>query len=241
MTSRLATGSEASAARDFAARAVLGDGVPDDLDIRSEELSRARHALAYLKARIGDDLMHKLLGDDVARTTAQARAWVSQSRGSWRSAQIDLVVRGPTAQAFHRWYEQAMASRREDVLRAGHPEHFVLHSGDKGIEVVENIGETDLPWRVVYRPLPDDAFPSPWDEDFPTRFGAEIVDAGGVRVGYTMHQLRDDGGQLRLRLRTLLPDAAPPSLLDRHLRHFAIEFTNWTEIAWRESCGGTQP
>ena len=131
-----------------------------------------------------------------------------------------------------------MAERREDVLRAGHPEHFVLHPSEAGIEVVENVGETDLPWRIIYRSLPDDAFPLPWEAGYPVRFGAEIVDGDGLRVGYTMHHSRDAEDGLHLLLRTLLPQVAPPALVERHLRHFAIEFTNWTRVAWLEERDG---
>ena len=105
---------------------------------------------------------------------------------------------------------------------------------------MENIGETDLPWRVFYRTLPDDAYPLPWDDDYPERFGAEIVDGDGLRVGYTMHQLRDGDDGLHLLLRTLLPEAAPSWLVERHLWHFSIEFFNWTRVAWRESRAGSQ-
>ena len=128
-----------------------------------------------------------------------------------------------------------MAERRETVLRARHPEHFVLSPGDDRIEVVENIGETDLPWRICYRKLPEDQCPMDWDPAYPVRFGAEIVDSDGLRVGYTMHQSRDDADGMRLHLRTLPPAAAPQTLVDRHLRHFAIEFTNRTRTAWLEA------
>ncbi len=224
----------------FIARAVLSTGVMDDDAIRGEELTRAQHALAYLKGKIGNARMRELLAEDTARTKAQARTWVEQSAGRWRTDQVELVVSGPTAKDFHRWYEQAMAEKREAVLRAGHPEHFMLHPEDDGIEVIENIGETDLPWRVVYRALPEDAFPLPWDGGYPTRFGAELVDSDGLRLGFTMHESRDCDDGMHLLLRTVLPEAAPSWLVQRHLHHFVIEFRNWTEVAWREAQGEGQ-
>ncbi len=53
-----------------------------------------------------------------------------------------------------------------------------------------------------------------------------------------MHQLRDGDYGPHLLLRTLLPEAAPSWLGERHLRHFWIEFFNWTRVAWRESQTG---
>lgn len=219
----------------FEARAALDGRLLDGRGIRDAELARSRHALAYLKERIGDERMRELLADDIAATTARVRDWVNASGGRWRTGVTELIVSGPSADAFHGWYDRAMAERREAVLRAGHPEHFVLSPGEAGIEVVENIGEAELPWRVFYRSLPDDAFPMAWDPDWPTRFGAELVDDEGYRVGFTMHQARDAADGLHLRLRTLLPEAAPPALVERHLRHFAIEFANWTRTAWLET------
>ncbi len=68
------------------------------------------------------------------------------------------------------------------------------------------------------------------------RFGAEIVDVDGLRVGYAMPQARRDARDgMHLLLRTRLPQATPPSLIGRHLRHFAIEFTSWTRTAWLEA------
>ncbi len=212
------------------------DGQPiSEEAIRGHELSRARHALAYLKARLGNDAMRRLLASDLSTTADQVRDWVARSDGRWQTATIELVVPGLSAQAFHDWYEAAMAGKRETVLRAGHPEHFVLSPGDDGVEVLENVGETALPWRVFYRSLPEADFPVAWDDAYPVRFGAEIVDTDGLRVGYTMHQSRNCAEGMRLLLRTLLPEAAPRSLVERHLRHFTIEFSNWTRVARQES------
>lgn len=218
----------------FAAIASIDGERLDARSIRDEELARGRHALAYLKERIGNEGMRDLLARDIDATTRQVRAWVEASAGRWRTGVTELTVPGPPAATFHRWYERAMAERREAVLRAGHPEHFLLSPGNGGVEVVENVGETDLPWRIFYRALPDDVFPLNWDAAYPVRFGAEIVDSDGLRVGYTMHQGRDAADGMHLHMRTLLPEAAPQALVDRHLRHFAIEFTNWTRAAWLE-------
>ncbi len=217
---------------DIRASAVIEHQRFTDADIRGLELDRARHALAYLKGKLGNDAMRALLGDDLKAMQATVRGWVEASEGSWQSASVALVVPGPSAEAFQRWYVDAMANARETELRAGHPEHFVSHPLSNQVEVVENIGETELPWRVFYRSLPEDfAFPLPWDSSYALHYGMEILDADGLRVGFSMRQSRDADDGLHLHFTTLLPKAAPPELLRRHLNHFAIEFRNWTHAA----------
>lgn len=148
---------------------------------------------------------------------------------------VELTVPGPGAAAFHEWYTAMLAHGREATMRAGHPEHFVSHpQPGRPTEVIENIGETALPWQIFYQLVPDAALPAAWDPAYPVRFGMELLDADSRRVGFSMHQLRDAADGLHLQLRTFLPAAAPPALVPRHLHHFAIEFRNWTHAAWLE-------
>lgn len=218
--------------RDYAATAVIAGQRLSNGDMRDAELERARHALAYLKRKLGNDAMRRLLDDDLQAMAAQVRGWVEASGGAWQSGSVKLLVPGPTAAAFQEWYVNAMAGGREAELRAGHPEHFVSHPLPGTVEVVENIGETALPWRVFYRALSTGfAFPMAWDPAFALHYGMEILDGDGLRVGFSMRQSRDEPDGLHLQFTTLLPQTAPPALVRRHLNHFAIEFRNWTRAA----------
>jgi len=218
------------------AAAVIGEEQLTNRDIRDLELERARHALVYLKRKLGNDAMRGLLEDDLQAMTAQVRDWVEASDGAWQSGSLKLTVPGPSARVFQAWYVNAMAEGHEAELRAGHPEHFVSHPVPGKVEVVENIGETELPWRVFYRSLPEDFdFPMPWDPGYSLHCGMEILDSDGLRVGYSMRQSRDAKDGLHLQFTTHLPKAAPPELVRRHLNHFAIEFRNWTRAAWLAS------
>lgn len=227
--------------RDFPVRAILEKEHLKkehftNSDIRDTELERARHALAYLKAKIGNAAMLVLLEDDLAAMTAQVRGWVEASNGAWQTGSVELIVPGPSAAAFHKWYTNAWTNSCEAELRAGHPEHFVSHS-HPGVsaEVVENIGATELPWWVLYKQPADGEFPEPWNPAYPVHFGMELRDSSNLRVGFTMHQMRDQDDGMHLLLTTFLPAAAPCELVHRHLHHFTIEFRNWTRMAWLES------
>lgn len=205
-------------------------------EISEAELERARHALAYLTEKLGNEAMRALLSRDLDATTTRTEEWLAASDGTWQSRSVELIVAGPSATEFHDWYQAMVSDGRESVMRAGHPEHFLSHPQPEFIEVIENVGETDLPWRIFYHALAEDdpSFPSEWDRDFPVRFGAEILNPLGSRIGFTMHQSRDAGDGMHLRLTTHLPAAVPNEVVRRHLRHFAIEFTNWTRVANQE-------
>ncbi len=227
----------------FQASASMAERHLSDRDIRDAELERARHALAYLEGKLGNTAMRALIADDLEAMQATVRDWVEASGGAWRTASLELTVPGPSAREFQDWYIDAMARGREAELRAGHPEHFVSHPLLDRVEVVENIGETALPWRVFYRALPDDfALPLPWDGAYAFHYGMEILDGDGLRVGFSLRQSRDAEDGLQLKFTTALPKAAPPDLPSRHLNHFAIEFRNWTRAALIERGGqGSRP
>lgn len=227
--------------RTIIAVALIGEDRLTNQDIRDAELERARHALAYLKRKLGNEAMRGLLDDDLKTMTVRVRGWVEASDGAWQSASVKLIVPGPSAVAFQAWYGAAMAEAREAELRAGHPEHFVSHPVRGQVEVVENIGETALPWRVFYRSLPEHAdFPMAWDPGYSLHHGMELLDSDGLRVGYSMRQSRDGPDGLHLQFTTHLPKAAPTEIMRRHLHHFAIEFRNWTRAAWLASLAGQQ-
>ena len=220
----------------FAATATIGTRRLSNGDILNNELARARHALAYLSQKIGNDRMRELFRDDLQTMTARVQDWLNASEGAWQTGSVELIVPGPSATAFRQWYADALAQGWEAELRAGHPEHFINHPVGDSVEVIENIGETELPWHIFYRSLAEDAeVPSAWDSRFPVHFAAEIVDIDGTRVGYSMRELRDGEEGLHMKLTSHLLAAAPPGLLERHLHHFSIEYRNWASFALNES------
>lgn len=218
----------------YTARVLIGSVALDNQAIRDIELARARRALAYLKAKIGNDAMRELLQDDLDSTTERSRQWVDASDGEWKSGVMELIVPGPGAEAFHAWFFQMMGQDRQTDLRAAHPEHFLNRPLGKHAEVIENIGQDDLPWHIKLDFTPPDAeFPTEWDPDYPvsTRLGAIINDAEGRRIGSAIHEMRDADDGLHIKLTIHLPRAAPNELIIGHLHHFSVEFRNWTRMA----------
>lgn len=219
---------------DFAAFAHIGDHKLDDGDIREIELARSRRGLAYLKARIGNAGMRELLKEDLNHTQARNRSWVEASGGRWKSGVVELVVPGPGAAAFHAFFMTMMREDRQPELRAAHPEHFMNVPLGPHAEVIENVGQDDLPWFIrLDFTAPDAEFPTAWDPAYPAehRLGAIINDADGLRIGSAIHEMRDAADGLHIKLTIHLPEAAPDAFVTGHLHHFSVEFRNWTRAA----------
>ena len=200
-------------------------------DLDAEELTRAHGALAYLKAKIGNDRMKELRADDVATMTRRTGDWARKSTG-WKNANFKLIVPGPGAAAFHSWFMQMMKEDRQLELRAAHPDHFMNIPLGRTANVIENVGEDNLPWHIELEFTTDEGrFPLSWDPAYGERLGAVIFNADHVQIGSAMHEMRDVPEGTEISLTIILPDAAPESLLEGHLRHFAVEFRNWTRMA----------
>lgn len=216
------------------ARAIIDGTTLDDEAIRGIELTRARRALAYLKAKIGNDPVRLLLKDELDRSAKRVRGWVAASGGAWKSGTVEVIVPGPGARAFHAWFMEAMRHDRQVELRAAHPEHFLNRPLGPHAEVIENVGQDRDPWHIKLDfTAPDAEFPTAWDPAYPAaeRLGAIINDAGGRRIGSAIHEVRDAGDGLHVKLTIHLPEAAPDELVVGHLHHFAVEFRNWTRMA----------
>ncbi len=223
---------------EFHARAIIAGRTLSDAAIRDIELARARRALAYLKAKIGNVGMRALLENDLEETRARNRAWVEASDGRWKSGVVELVVPGPSAAAFHTFFMTMMGEDRQAELRAAHPEHFMNVPLGPHAEVIENVGQDDQPWfiRLDFTPR-DGLFPTAWDPAYPAehRLGAIINDVDELRIGSAIHEMRDADDGLHVKLTIHLPEAAPDALVVGHLHHFSVEFLNWTRAAMEKA------
>ena len=188
--------------------------------------------MAFIKAKIGNDGMRELLSAEIRQTADQIAAWARLSDGAWQTGVLELVVPGPSAKAFHTFFMTMMKENRQDELRAGHPDHFMNIPLGPRAEVIENIGEDDLPWLINLEFTADPSkFPEPWDQSYPERLGAVIRNIDGVLIGSAMHELKDADDGTHIRLTIILPKAAPQRLVRGHLEHFAVEFGKWTRVA----------
>ena len=212
--------------------ALIGEDRLDAAAIATLELTRAKGALAFLKAKIGNDGMRVLLADEMRQSADRTTGWVNASRGEWHSGALELVVPGPSAAAFHGFFMHLMRDDMQLELRAAHPDHFMNMPLGPRAEVIENVGEDDIPWFIGLEFTQDAArFPTTWDDSYPERLGAIIRNLDDVIIGSAMHEMKDAIDGTHIRLTITLPKAAPEQLVRGHLEHFAVEFGNWTRHA----------
>lgn len=140
-------------------------GEDTDATVDGFELFSARRALGLLKAKLGRERLLELLADEIAAGTAFLRDNVERSTGRTSSGTTTLRARGITSAEFTGWLSRAFA--REDVMVAGHPEHYAIHAEPgRPVNIVETLGEYVCsffmrPWddSVVTKQAPGEAAP----------------------------------------------------------------------------------
>lgn len=206
------------------------DGEDGDGPIDGFELTSARRALALLKRRLGRERLLELLQEEIAAGDAFLRDHLERSDGREATGTTVLRVHGISARAFGGWLGQAFA--REDVMLAGHPEHYSIHAEPgSGPNIVETLGDQVCSFfmqewdaSVVAEPQPDDA---------PTRRSRMLL-ADGTVIGSVANTFRDVDGGFTAHLSVTLPATCSPDVVDQHLAHFAVEFRTWILRAARE-------
>lgn len=201
-------------------------GEDTDQTIDGFELFSARRALGLLKRTLGRERLLALLRDEIAAGDAFLRDHLARSGGRETTGTTTLRARGISAAAFGAWLGGAFA--REDVMLAGHPEHYAIHA-EPGRLV--NIVETLDTYVCSF-------FMRPWDA---SGAGTTAPAAGGGSATRRSHMLLADGtvvGSIEntfeeeldgftARLSVTLPVTCAPAAVDQHLEHFAVEFRTW--------------
>jgi hypothetical protein len=152
-------------------------------------------------------------------------AGTGAAEGQETTGTTTLVAHGITAAQFTGWLSQAFG--REDVLLAGHPEHYSIHAAGGRVNIVETVGEHVCSffmreWDESATPgaeLPDDAAPR--------GRRSHLVLEDGTVVGSIANSFTDVEDGFTARLSVTLPVTCGPQVIEHHLQHFAVEFRNW--------------
>lgn len=193
-----------------------------DAAIVGFELAAAHRALALLKSSLGRERLLDLLQGEIAAGTAYLRESIERSAGEEISGTTTLRAHGITAAHFTGWLAQAFG--REDVLLAGHPEHYSIHAAAGRVNIVETLGEHVCSFFM--RPYDDAATPAPDDGATHRRRSRMVLDDDTV-VGSITNAFHDEPAGFTVHLSVTLPVTCGPDAVAHHLQHFAVEFHNW--------------
>ncbi|WP_141214134.1 hypothetical protein [Aeromonas sp. A35_P] len=207
----------------------LIDGVLiEEADIINMELSRAHHALNFLKSKIDPNMMHSIMARELLETTNKSEKWVSESEGKWQSNSVLLTVDGLSADDFHLYFMGLIKNNNEPEIRAAHPDHYRNRILSGGPEIIENIGEDNYPWHVFGRFISVSDIPAfEQEKSFDISFGLEVKSVNDNVIAYAGHELRNFKSGMQAKLTIVLPYLAEKTLVRGHLNHFAVEFRNW--------------
>ncbi len=210
-----------------------GAGTIDDM-----ELFYSRRALARFRARLGRQGLLDLLAEDIEKGNAFLRESALASDGAYTAGTTVLTARGIGSEEFTAWMERAFAGE-EEALLAAHPEHYVMAPGPDGaFNVVENIGPHVCSffmggWGTEAMAWAVDAPERLPEAEFPHKMSSNLFLADGTVVGRALTQFGDTADGFTASLTVYLPSACPGEVLEHHLRHYAVEFRNWIEVAAR--------
>lgn len=216
------------------------DGEDHDRSIDGFELLSARRALALLKAKLGRERLLELLHDEIAAGEEFLRSHIAQSAGREVTGTTTLRVHGIRTAQFTRWLADAFA--REDVMLAGHPEHYSIHAKPgSDVNIVETLG--DHVCSFFMREWDDSIVP---DQEAAADAGrvpagrrSHMMLADGTIVGSIKNAFADDGAGFTARLSVTLPASCAPDVVEQHLEHFAVEFRRWILTAADELAAAT--
>jgi hypothetical protein len=202
-------------------------GEHSDSTIDGFELFSARRALELLKRKLGRERLLELLADEIAAGEAFLRGHLERSAGAEATGTTTLRAHGITAAVFGAWLGAAFA--REDVMLAGHPEHYAIHAEPgQNVNIVETLDEYVCSF-----------FMQPWDDSVtrerelpsapggPTVRRSHMLLADGTVIGSIANSFEEESDGFTARLSVTLPATCAPDVIEQHLEHFAVEFRTW--------------
>jgi hypothetical protein len=177
---------------------------------------------------------------EIAAGDAFLRAHLERSAGEQATGTTTLQAHGITAAEFTGWLARAFA--REDVMLAGHPEHYSIHAEPgRNVNIVETLGEyvcsffmRDWNDSVIEK----QQLASPAAEKPAGRRSQMLLPDRAV-VGSIANVFDEEPDGFTARLSVTLPATCDPDVIQQHLEHFAVEFRTWILRAATEQASST--
>lgn len=205
---------------------LVGEDTEQSID--GFELLSARRALGLLKGKLGRERLLELLRDEVAAGDDFLRTNVERSGGQETTGTTRLRAHGITAAQFSGWL--ALAFGHEDIMLAGHPEHYSIRA-EPGhtMNIVETLGEYVCSF-----------FMREWDDSVvagqtllsgttakPAGRRSQMLLGDGTVVGSIANAFDEEPDGFTATLSVTLPATCGPDVVQQHLEHFAVEFRTW--------------
>ncbi len=207
-------------------------------------LEQMRVLLAETKEQIGRermlDLYHDelLLGDQMWHEIAD----LSPAKAELQSAFVDVYAKNISIYQFLLTNRRLMRKNNLYFPSMVHPEHYYFYAHNGQQIIVETFGQYKYPAYLRLIPANDGYRPMALDADttFAMTGYTHLMHDGSDTKLIGMHQFKDKGDDLVVRLGVFLPKAAPREMLEGHRWHLMVEFNNCLRFAAEQRVGALQ-
>lgn len=198
-------------------------------------LEQMRVLLAETKEQIGRERMLELYHDELLLGD---RMWHeiadhSPAKTELQSAFVDVYAKNISIYQFLLTNRRLMRKNNLYFPSMIHPEHYYFYAYKGQQIIVETFGQYKYPAYLRLIPATDGYRPVALDADttFAMTGYTHLMHDGSDTKLIGMHQFKDKGDDLVVRLGVFLPKAAPREMLEGHRWHLMVEFNNCLRFA----------
>lgn len=204
-------------------------------------LEQMRVLLAETKEQLGREKMlalyHEelLLGDQMWHEIADQ----SPAKAELQSAFVDVYAKNISIYQFLLTNRRLMSKNNLYFPSMIHPEHYYFRAHQGQQIIVETFGQYKYPAYLRLIPATDGYRPITLDKDTTfamTGYTHLMHDDSDTKL-IGMHQFKDKGNDLAVRLGVFLPKTAPQEMLEGHKWHLMVEFNNCLHLAAEQRVG----
>lgn len=205
-------------------------------ELLSLSLEDAKRALAQTREEIGKEKTLELFSDEI-KSSDQMWKEINETADfsqPYQQAIVDVKTENISLPQFMMFNQ--LLSKKNDLYMPStiHPEHYFFDANNKGEQrIIETFGMYKDPSYLDLKPAGSKDYPIQPDEDTDIVMMGKtyLADNGLDTTILGMHQLKDRGNRMEVKLGVFLPASAPKEIIDGHKWHLMVEFKNGLEIA----------
>ncbi|MDF7636704.1 hypothetical protein PT274_00300 [Leuconostocaceae bacterium ESL0958] len=213
-----------------------GQGV-DCAAAKEMDLDQKKEVLAQTREKLGRSKILELWADDIKESDAMWQDIAAKADDSQplQQAIVEVTTDNISLVQFL-LFNQSLAKENNLALPSKiHPEHYYFDAGKGGTQtIIETFGMYKKPSYLHLVPA-DDGMKKPITPDNDTTMAmigkTLLADSMQDTKIIGMHQLKDKGDSMVVKLGVFLPASAPSAILEGHKWHLMVEFNNGLHIA----------